>query len=611
MQQQKSDSLNQKVKDIPRKPGVYLFKNASNEIIYIGKASCLKDRVSSYFHSNHADSPKTAYMVTKIVDMEFIVTGNEAEALLLESNLVKKNKPKFNIDLKDDKSYPYIRITINDEYPTAFITREKKKDETSLYYGPYVNAGSARYALEMMRKHLLIRSCTVPLNRIKRPCLMFHIHRCLGPCRPGTVDPVKYAGIIKDVRLLLEGKNSQLKTSLKEKMEQASEELRFEQAASYRDFIRSLGEMELDQKMVAGTYFEEDILGWFYGEESIIAQIFHIRKGLMLGRKEFVFRRNNDIATPELLRTLICQYYIDEMIIPPVLLVSLEPENKRDIEKIISERKEDTFEIIQPKSGRRKKLLDLAMENARLSYETLHARDDDSIAVHDLQKVLSLEILPDHIEAFDISTLQGTSTVASLVVFKKGRPDKSSYRKFKIKTVEGVDDYASMREVVERRYKRVLQENGVMPDLVLIDGGPGQLSAAREALDVVGVFDQPVVSLAKKEELIYTAQGGEPLRLPGNSPALKLLQRVRDEAHRFAVTFQRSARKKKAIKSSLENIPGIGPANRKKLLKAFGSIEAIKNASIERLSESVGQKSARAIYGYFNETTPGNTNNSD
>jgi excinuclease ABC subunit C len=599
MQQEKPDSLNQKVKDIPRKPGVYLFKNTSNEIIYIGKASCLKDRVSSYFHSNHSDSPKTAYMVTKIADVEFITTGNEAEALLLESNLVKKNKPKFNIDLKDDKSYPFIKITIKDEYPTAFITREKKKEEDSLYYGPYVNAGSARYALQLMRKHLLIRSCTVPLSRIKRPCLMFHIHRCLGPCRPGTVDPIKYAGIIKDVRMLLEGKNAQLKSSLKEKMDQASTELRFEQAASYRDFIRTLGEMELDQKMVMGTFFEEDILGWHYGEESIVAQIFHIRKGLMLGRKEFVFRRNSDIAAPELLRSLICQYYLDELIIPPILLANPEPEDKQDIEKIVSEKRGAGFKIIQPKSGRRKKLLDLAMENARLSYETLHSRDDDSIAVHDLQKTLSLDILPDHIEAFDISTLQGTSTVASLVVFRKGRPDKSSYRKFKIKTVEGVDDYASMREVVERRYKRILEENGAMPDLVLIDGGPGQLSAAQEALDKVGVFDQPVISLAKKEELVYTTQGGEPLRLPGNSPALKLMQRVRDEAHRFAVTFQRSARKKKAIKSSLEDIPGIGPAYRKKLLTAFGSIENIKNATIEKLADAVGEKHAKIIDDYF------------
>ena len=600
MQQENSDALNQKVKDIPRKPGVYLFKNTLNEIIYIGKATSLKDRVSSYFHSNHTDSPKTAYMVTKIADVEFIVTGNEAEALLLESNLVKKNKPKFNIDLKDDKSYPYIKITIKDEFPTAFIAREKKKDENALYYGPYVNAGSARYTLELMRKHLLIRSCTVPLSRIKRPCLMFHIHRCLGPCRPGTVDPKKYDGIIKDVRMLLEGKNAQLKSSLKEKMDQASGELRFEQAASYRDFIRTLGEMELDQKMVMGTFFEEDILGWYYGEESIVAQIFHIRKGLMLGRKEFVFRRNSDIAVPELLRTLICQYYIDEMIIPPILLVNPEPDDKPDIEKIIAERRGAKFDIIQPKSGRRKKLLDLAMENARLSYETLHSRDDDSIAVHDLQKTLNLDMLPDHIEAFDISTLQGTSTVASLVVFRKGRPDKSSYRKFKIKTVEGVDDYASMREVVERRYRRILEENSAMPDLVLIDGGPGQLSAAREALDVVGVFDQPVISLAKKEELVYTAQGGEPLRLPGNSPALKLLQRVRDEAHRFAVTFQRSARKKTAIKSSLEDIPGIGPVYRKKLLTAFGSIENIKNAPVEKLAEIVGHKQAKIIYNHFN-----------
>lgn len=595
MPHEKPEALLQKVRDIPRNPGVYLFKNSSGEIIYIGKASSLRDRVSSYFHSNHADSPKTAYMVTKIADLEFIATGNEAEALLLESNLVKKNKPKYNIDLKDDKSYPYIKLTINDKYPTAFITREKKKDETALYYGPYVNAGAAKYAIKLMRKHLLMRSCTVPLSRIKRPCLMFHIHRCLGPCRPGTVDPEMYAAIIKDVQMLLEGKNSQLKTSLSEKMNQASKELRFEQAASYRDFIRMLGEMELEQKMVMGTFFEEDIIGWHIGEESIVAQVFHIRKGLMLGRKEFIFRRNNDTPATEFLRSLICQYYLDEMIIPPVLLTDIEPDDKENIEKIISEKRGDIFEIIQPQSGRRKKLLDLAMENARLSYETLHARDDDSIAVHDLQKSLGLDTLPDHIEAFDISTLQGVSTVASLVVFKKGRPEKSSYRKFKIKTVEGVDDYASMREVVERRYKRVLEENGSMPDLVLIDGGPGQLNAAQEALDAVGVFDQPVASLAKKEELIYTYQGGEPLRLPGNSPALKLLQRVRDEAHRFAVTFQRSARGKKTLRSSLEDIPGIGPALRKKLLAAFGSIENIKNAPIEKLAETVGKKKAEII----------------
>jgi excinuclease ABC subunit C len=370
-----------------------------------------------------------------------------------------------------------------------------------------------------------------------------------------------------------------------------------------------LGEMEPDQKMVAGTFFEEDIVGWHYGGESIVAQIFHIRKGMMLGRKEFLFRRNSDMEPPEFLRSFICQYYLDEMIIPPVLLTDIEPDDQENIEKIIAEKRGGAFGIIQPKSGRRKKLINLAMENARLSYETLHARDDDSIAVQDLQRNLGLDTLPDHIEAFDISTLQGTSTVASLVVFHKGRPDKSSYRKFKIKTVEGVDDYASMREVVERRYKRVLEENGGLPDLVLVDGGPGQLSAAREALDAVGVFDQPVASLAKKEELIYTAQGGEPLRLPGNSPALRLLQRVRDEAHRFAVTFQRSARRKKAIKSSLEDIPGIGPALRKKLLAAFGSVENIKNAPLEKLAETVGKKKAGIIHQNFIYTKKTNKNN--
>jgi len=600
MQHNFTETLIAKVKEIPRKPGIYLFKNSTGEIIYIGKASSLRDRVSSYFHSNHSASPKTAYMVTKIADVEFITTENEVEALLLESNLVKKNKPKFNIDLKDDKSYPFIKLTIKEKFPTAFITREKKKDDSALYYGPYVNAGAARYALQLMRKHLLIRSCTIPLSRIKRPCLMFHIHRCLGPCRPGAVDPKIYAGIVRDVQMLLEGKNSQLKASLTEKMEQASDDLRFEQAASYRDFTRMLDEMDFDQKMVSGTFFEEDIIGFYFGEESIVAQIFHIRKGMMLGRKEFVFRRNSDMAPPELLRSLICQYYLDEMIIPPILLTSIEPDDRLNMEKIIAERRRAIFEIKQPKKGRRKKLLDLAMENARLSYETLHARDDDSIAVHELQKTLNLDMLPDHIDSFDISTLQGTSTVASLVVFRKGRPDKSSYRKFKIKTVEGVDDYASMREVVERRYKRVLKESGSMPDLILIDGGPGQLSAAREALDAVGVFDQPVASLAKKEELIYMPQIGEPLRLPGNSPALKLLQRVRDEAHRFAVTFQRSARKKKALKSSLEDIQGIGPALRKKLLVAFGSVENIKNAPVEKLAEVIGKKRADALYRHLN-----------
>ncbi len=597
MPQQNEKNLKEKIKEVPAKPGVYLFRDGKNRIIYVGKAASLRNRVASYFQSRSTGSPKTDYMITKITDFEFIVTANETEALLLENNLIKKNQPRYNIDLKDDKTYPYIKLT-SDKYPTAFITRTKKKDK-AIYYGPYVNAGLARHTLRLMRKHLMIRSCTVPLKRIKRPCLMYHIHRCMGPCREGAVDSAKYMEIIEDVKLLLEGRNRQLLKILEERMEEASREQRYEQAASYRDFISHLNRIEGDRQLMVQGTFEEDILGFYIGPKKTIIQIFHIRKGLMVGRKELVTRSIEGISSEELMKSIITQYYFDEFNIPEAIVVTHEPEDSENITRILKEKAGRKVEIIVPLRGRRKKLLDLALENCKLSYETIHTVDKDHAALLDLKNKLRLDTLPNIIEGFDISTFQGKETVASMVYFKNGKPEKKSYRKYTVKTVKGVDDYASMREIVERRYKRLISENEPLPDLVLVDGGAGQLSAAREALEKVGLFDQPLISLAKKEELIYVHGLDTPLRLPGNSQARLLLQRIRDEAHRFAITFQRQKRKKSSFRSSLEDIPGIGPAMRKKLLRELGSIENIRKATLEELKPVIGKAKAEAVYNHF------------
>jgi excinuclease ABC subunit C len=587
-----------KVKEIPRRPGIYIFKNNSGGIIYIGKATVLRDRVASYFRKRSTGSPKTDYMITKIADIEFIVTENEVEALLLENNLIKKEQPRYNFDLKDDKSYPYIKLTIRDKYPTAYMTRNKKNDGAH-YYGPYVNAGEARHSLQMMRKHLLIRSCTVPLSRIKRPCLMYHLHRCLGPCRADSVDPEKYSEIIKDVQLLLDGRNKQLIKRIEQKMIQMSDEMKYEQAASYRDFIKYLKKIEGDRQVAVGEHYEEDIIGYHYGRDKIVVQLFHVRKGLLVGRKEFILNAVEDLNPHQLLRNIISRYYFDELQIPPLIVVPESVDDSDNIAKILSAKRNNSFRFVKPKSGRKKRLLDLAMENAKLSYKTFIADDENLNALRQLQKVLKLETLPEIIEGFDISTLSGESTVGSTVVFSRGKPDKSSYRRYKIKTVEGIDDYASMKEIVARRYKRLLEEEGNLPDLILIDGGPGQLNAANEALESLGIFDIETSSIAKKEELIYLKGRRGAIRLERTSPALKLLQSIRDEAHRFAINYQRKNRRKIGLKSTLEEIPGIGPNLRKKLLLEFESIDQIKKANTKRLAAVIGKKRAEAVLDYF------------
>lgn len=603
--------LQDKLNALPSKPGVYLMKNDAGEIIYVGKAVSLKNRVKSYFQNKKHDSAKTRALVKNIADLEYIITDNELEALILECNLIKEHRPKYNISLKDDKTYPYLKIT-TEEFPRVIVTRKVYKDGAK-YYGPYTSATSLRETVELLKKLFPFRSCNQKVFTNDRPCLNAHIKRCLAPC-VGRITREQYGEIIKQVELFLEGKQEHLIIRLEKEMDQAALNLEFEEAARLRDQINSIKQIIEKQKIVSGGNEDQDVMAMARGFNETCVQVFFIRGGKLIGRENYFLKGTDDMERSEVLEAFIKQYYIQQDFIPREILVETELSEAKVLEEWLSEKKGHRVYIKVPQKGERKELLDLVAKNAleameKADLEKQHKKAMTEGAVMELQKELALPKPPLRIECFDISNTQGTESVASMVVFEGGKPKKDQYRRFRIKTVEGPNDFASMYEVITRRFRNAREEKNsegkgkfsFLPDLVIIDGGKGQLQYARKAMQEQGYDYIPTFGLAEQEEWLFAEGEADPIILPRSSKALFLLQRVRDEAHRFAITYHRSLRGKRNLASILDDIPGIGEKRKKNLLQHFGTFKKIRKASVEELQEveGINQKVAEAVYDYL------------
>jgi len=580
---------------------VYLYKDAAGRVIYVGKAKSLRLRARSYFSEERIADAKTGSLLTEARDIDYILVDNNKEALALENNLIKQWKPRFNILLRDDKTYPYIKLT-TEKYPRVFVTRRLRKDGGT-YYGPYFPANLAHRLVHFIHRSFLVPSCKVDLTRHHpKPCLQYHIHRCLGPCVQGLTTDDAYAGAVRNVKLFLEGRHADLATGLRRRMQEASDAMRFEEAASLRDLLSTVEEMEERQKMAAAKGDDIDIFA-AYAEPPLVAlNLFHLRNGQIVDRREFFWEDQMEFDAPQFFSALIKQIYIDQQHIPSIIHVPLDFEDREALEELLSEKRNRKVEIHTPQRGQKKALLNLVETNAKHSFDQrFRVLKPSSRAIQEaLQDALTLPDAPKRIECFDISHIQGTDKVASMVVWEDGRMKKSDYRKFIIRTVLGNDDFASMREVVTRRYARLQQENQPLPGLILIDGGIGQLHSAAEALDALGIINQPLASIAKREEIIYVfGQENEPVVLDRFSPILHLIQSIRDEAHRFAVTFHRTRRNAQRLTSELDQIPGVGEKTVQKLLRQFGSSELVRNTSEDELARVVGRAAARRVREFY------------
>jgi excinuclease ABC subunit C len=617
---------------LPESPGVYLFKDAAGTVLYVGKAASLRSRVRSYFLESSWVNLKTGSLAREIADLETILVGNEREALALEHNLIKQYRPKFNVMLRDDKTYPYIKFTAAEKYPRVYFTRRIKKDG-SLYFGPYFPAGLARRILHFVHKRFLVPSCAVDLTRSHpRPCLQYYIKRCLGPCVTGLTTDERYAEATRDVRLFLEGRRHDLTKSLEARMMAAAEKEQFEQAAGYRDLLRTLEDIEERQRIAATQGDDTDVLAYYAEPPLVAANLFHLRGGRVVDRREFYWEDLEEFDPQEFVPSLLKQLYLEAEYLPKAIHVPIDFEDRELLEETLAERAGHKVEIFTPRRGSKRSFLDLVESNAKHSFEQRFRvlKPSSKTIGEALQNALNLPEEPHRIESFDISHIQGTDTVASLVVWENGRMKKSDYRKFIIRGDDGRgddgrgddgrgedsnnplpivpspiaafpisknDDFASMREAVTRRYRRLLDEKKPLPSLILIDGGIGQLHAAAQALDSLQIINQPLASIAKKEEILYVfGQEDEPIVLEHHSPVLHLIQQIRDETHRFAVTFHRQRRAKRQTKSALDAIPGIGPRTAQKLLREFGSVTNVRRAGLEKLSEVIPRKTAEKLF---------------
>lgn len=600
-------SLQEKLESLPQKPGVYQFKNAEGKVLYVGKAQNLRSRVRQYFQKSRSADSRLDALVPKIRDLDLIVTDSEVEALILEANLIKKLKPRYNVLLKDDKSYPYIVIT-DEPFPRVFVTRRIFKDG-SKYFGPYADVKTMRHALKTVRDIFMIRSCNYDLTdetvskKKYKVCLDYHIKKCEGPCE-GLVTREHYRSMIDQVAKILRGKTEEVMRSLRSEMEKSSEGLRFEDAARIRDRLKAIEVYNERQKVVDAKAEDRDIIAIAARGDDAAAVIFKVREGKVLGSRHFYLNNAEDKKEEELLEALMERYYLESDDIPPQILLPAVVESESLIRSWLAARAGFEVSMDVPKAGDKAKLIAMVRNNAQyllddLEVQRLKRGETFPHAVGALQKDLRIESPPRRIECFDISNTQGTDSVASLVVFVDGKPKKSEYRKFKIKTVEGADDFASMQEVVQRRYTRILEEGTPMPDLIMVDGGKGQLSSAREILRKLGLERQPIIGLAKRLEEVYVPAQSDPLSIPKTSAGLKLLQQIRNEAHRFAITFHRTLRSQRILHTELDLVKGVGKARAKELLEAFGSVQGVKFASEEQLAEIVGAVVAGRIKEYF------------
>ena len=600
-----SDSIKNALAVLPDKPGVYLMHDAEGKVIYVGKAVVLKNRVRSYFRNLASHTPKVKAMVAKIAEIETIVTSSEVEALILECNLIKKYRPRYNISLKDDKTYPYLKVTLQEDFPRLYMTRRLLRDG-SKYYGPYADAGAMHATVKLLRSMFPLRTCR-KMNP-DRPCLNYHIKRCLAPCA-GYVSKEEYGQMIKSVCMVLDGRTTELERDLKQRMQAAAEDYAFEEAARLRDQLQAVERLNESQKAVTNNGGDMDIIGFAQDMTGNCLQIFFVRKGKLIGRDNF-FLQDGGEAQQEVLTAFIKQYYNDATFIPREIVLPQLPEAEEQqlIEAWLSGKAERKVELFVPQRGVKRELLQLANDNAlkllseRLRKGSLSLKNDEQ-AAEELQQALGLEHSLERMDCFDISHTQGSETVASMVGFRKGSISKKDYRKYKIVSAEGKpDDFKSMQEVVYRRYK----DYEDLPNLVVIDGGKGQLSSALEVIRGLGLADLPVVGLAKREEEIFIPHQSTSILLDRDSAALHLIQRIRDEAHRFAITFHRKLRGKRNLVSVLDHVEGIGPKRRQALWKAFKTLEAMKAASVEELAAVEGMNTAVAqtLYDFFRLDLP-------
>ena len=665
--------LQAKIRTIPSEPGVYLYKNAAGEVIYVGKAKNLRSRVASYFHEGRWEDAKTGTLVREAVDVEYIVLANNKEALALENNLIKQRKPRFNILLRDDKTYPYVKLTLGERWPRVYVTRRLRKDGSE-YYGPYFPANLAYRIVDLIHRNFLIPSCKVDLTRFHpRPCLQYYIKRCLGPCVKDLTTPDAYQEAVHDVKLFLEGRPTDLARSLRGRMEEAAATQQYERAARYRDLISTVEQLQERQRIAAVEGDDADVFGYHYENGMLAVNLFHMRGGKMVDRREFFWEdlpelasEDHDAATApagpdsrdgavekgsiapgaeaadrhpenagrtalgpdsrgrlsprereesqsafhpgEFFSALLKQLYIGQPYVPRNLYVPLDFEDREGLEDLLSEQQPGEgnraarVHILVPQRGDKRSLIDLAGNNAKQSYDQRFRvlKPNARKIQQELQEVIGSAELPKRIECFDISHIQGAETVASMVVWEDGKMKKSDYRKFIIRTVEGVDDFRSMREVVTRRYQRLQDEEKRMPSLVLIDGGLGQLHAAAAALESLEIINQPLAAIAKREEILYVyGQEKDPIALDHHSPVLHLIQMIRDEAHRFAVTFHRKRRQMRDRATELLKIPGVGTSTTRRLLEHFGSVQAVRQADAAALSAVVTRVQAQAIRNHF------------
>jgi excinuclease ABC subunit C len=605
-------SLEEKLESLPPKPGVYQFKSKEGRLLYVGKAVSLRNRVRQYFQKSRSPDARLDAMISKIADLEVIVTDSEIEALILEANLVKQYNPRYNVNLKDDKSYPFIVVT-NEPFPRVFVTRRIVRDG-SRYFGPYTDVKTMRYALKTIRDTFKVRSCNYLIDKevIRKKkikvCLDYHIKKCDGPCE-GLVSEEKYNEMIHQVTQLLKGKTSSLVKTLEGEMERLSNEMRYEEAATVRDRIQALSVYASRQKIVDLEESDRDIVAIAVEGDDACGVVFRIREGKLVGSQHFYMNNVEGWTETEVVEQFLERYYLDAQDIPREIFLPVELESMHVVARWLSEKSGERVEIIVPKIGEKAKLIAMCRNNARflldeLKIQKMKRSDFVPHSVKALQRDLRLPKPPRRIECFDISNIQGADAVASMVTFIDARPVKNDYRRFKIRTVVGPDDFASMREVFERRYKRLLDENGIVPDLIMVDGGKGQLSSALDVLDKLGIRNQAIIGLAKRLEEVFVPGVSEAQSIPKTSSGLRLLQRIRDEAHRFAITYHRTVRSKRTLQTELDLIKGIGKVRAKELLEAFGSVQGVKFATEEQLAEIVGQKVAEKIKAYFDEATP-------
>lgn len=601
-------SIEEKLKETPTSPGVYLHKDSTGRVIYIGKAKNLRNRVRSYFRTRPFDR-KTDALVDQISDFEFIITDSEVEALILEATLVKQHKPRYNIKLQDDKSYPHLKLTINEPFPKAVITRRIQKDG-ALYFGPFLPASLARKTIDVINRTFQLRTCDLEIDgKAPRPCLEYHIKRCLGPCVKGLCTPEQYQEAVRDVRLLLEGRNHELADTLEERMSGASDQMLYELAAKYRDLRKTVIRLSEQQKMATTSESDVDIFGYYREGTKIALQLFTMREGHIVGRREFFWEDLpvDGFEPQEFLSDVLAQYYASDYV-PREIYVPVDFEDRQLLEKALTKRKGRRVKVMCPQRGEKRDMIDLVDKNAKLAFEQRFRilKPDMKLVLEELQETLELPHFPGRIESFDISHIQGAENVAGMVVCDNGKMNRSEYRKFRIRNVEGANDVASMREVVSRRYRRLLDEGKPLPDLVMIDGGKAQLNAAGEAMSELGLEAIPMVGVVKPPQrhndvsyLLMKGREDEPLYLDPHSLILRLLQMIRDETHRYAVTYHRKRRELRDFTSELTAIPGVGDKRKGRLLRHFGSIQRVARASVNELSPFVGKKTAEEIAEHF------------